>query len=131
MFDRLAIDSLKHPAQLARSLPIEIHPPFQSRNLLEPKTSLADKQGILVPPLTFNKHQSSSAIRKAVYADRNLLRPVDPGPTLSLVDHEEIEEESPGASDDSDRDRGRRHALSILQAHSTVPEAGMWRSLAI
>lgn len=123
-------DNLKHPAQLARSLPIEIQPLLQSHYPLEPKTSLADKQGILVPPLKFDNHQTSSAIRKAVYAGRDLSRFVDPGPTLGLDDHEEVEEENTEVSNFYDEDRGRKHALSILQTRSAVPEAGMWRSLA-
>ncbi|GJJ07407.1 hypothetical protein Clacol_001609 [Clathrus columnatus] len=113
--------------QLARSLPIQIRPPPHYTRVLEFKTSLTDKQGILVPPLKFDKPKSSTAMRKAVYADRDLSRSVDPGPTLNM--DEEIDEESPENPID-DQDRGRRHALSILQARSTVPEAGMWRSLA-
>jgi len=120
----------QNPSRFASSLPVQIRPLLNYQPTLEPKTSLADRQGVLVPPLNTNKSRNSStAIRKAVYAERDRARAIDPGPTLDLNDLEETEEDEVGPDSEGDN-RGRRHALSILQARSVVPEAGMWRSMA-
>ncbi|KIJ56599.1 hypothetical protein M422DRAFT_22755 [Sphaerobolus stellatus SS14] len=122
-------DTWQNPSRFASSLPVQIRPLLNYKPDLEPKTSLTDKQGVLVPPLKSKPRSSSSAIRKAVYAERDRSRAIDPGPTLEFNDLEETEDEEIG-SENEEIDRGRRHALSILQARSVVPEAGMWRSMA-
>ncbi|KAK7696035.1 hypothetical protein QCA50_000676 [Cerrena zonata] len=123
---------------LATSAPIPIAPISQGRNFgapsYQPKTSLSDRPGVLVP--TFRK--SSAALRKASYAERDRMRSIDPG-IVDFVDEDDGEDE-----DDEDDDavlgddvnvqqvggRARRRALKILQARDSVPAAGMWRSLA-
>ena len=140
---------------------------------LEAKTSLADRQGVLVPPLQattttttnttnttsttttkntamtrhrYSRRNSAAAIRRATYAERDRTRSIDPGPTLDFNEQEEMEDEDEdegggggalggGGGDGAlgggggDGERGRHHALSILQARSVIPEAGMWRSM--
>jgi hypothetical protein len=126
-----ATDSVwRNPSQYASSLPVHIRPLARNRPTLEPKTSLTDKEGILVPPLHVktSRLNSATAIRKAMYAERDRIRPIDPGPTLDFNEQDEIEDEEDSHVAD-DGGRGRRHALSILQARSVIPEAGMWRSM--
>ena len=122
----------RNSSQFPHSLPIQIRPLTQYQPTLEPKTSLADKQGVLVPPLKVSdlRSNSATAIRKAVYAERDRTRSIDPGPTLDFSEQEENEEEEDIHEEVCDGGRGRRHALSILQARSVIPEAGMWRSMA-
>lgn len=101
----------------------------------QPKTSLAERPGILVPPLP-QRGMSSSALRKAAYAERDLSRSMDPGALDFATD--EIDSNEDDESDDEvlqgvateSGGRGRKRALKILQARSEIPEAGMWRSLA-
>jgi len=121
----------QNPSQSASSLPVQIHPLVQYNPTLEPKTSLAEKQGVLVPPLKVSNSRPSTAaaFRKAAYAERDRSRLIDPGPTLDFNEQEDNEEDDLHEEFD-EGGRGRRHALSILQARSVVPEAGMWRSMA-
>jgi hypothetical protein len=121
----------RNPSQYASSLPMQIRPLTEYRPTLQPKTSLTEKHGALVPPLkvTNSRVDSATAIRKAMYAERDRNRSIDPGPTLGFSEQEDIEDEDV-SHDGSDGERGRRHALSILQAGSVIPEAGMWRSMA-
>lgn len=125
---------------MAGSLPIAIGPLSQTRPALslasyKPKTSLADQPGILVPPLQVGRTiNSSAALRKAAYAERDRSRSFDPG---ALDFETEVDEGDEASDDDSSKtdppeigERGRRRALRILQARSELPEAGMWRSLA-
>jgi hypothetical protein len=78
-------------------------------------------------------YPSSTALRKAAYAERDRTRSVDPG-ALDFAAEDEDDEESDddvstfGVADAGER--GRRRALRILQALSKLPEPGMWRSLA-
>jgi len=72
---------------------------------------------------------TSANCRKASYAARDRSRSLDPG----ALDFETIGEEESIDGDDGDPgslSRGRRRALKILQARSTLPAEGMWRSLA-
>jgi hypothetical protein len=125
---------------MAGSLPIAIGPLSQSRPPLslasyQPKTSLADHPGVLVPALQTGRTVSSSAaLRKAAYAERDRSRSFDPGALDFETELDEDEEPSDDESSKTDPpeigERGRRRALRILQARSELPEAGMWRSLA-
>ena len=63
-----------------------------------------------------------------MYAERDRMRSIDPGPTLDFNEQDDMEDDV--SQDAGDGERGRRHALNILQARSVVPEAGMWRSMA-
>lgn len=72
---------------------------------------------------------TSASYRKASYAARDRGRSLDPG----ALDFETIDEDESIDGDDGDPgslSRGRRRALKILQARSTLPAEGMWRSLA-
>ena len=117
---------------LATSAPIPIAPIGQGRNFgvhsYQTKTSLSDRPGVLVPAL----RRSSTALRKASYAERDRLRSIDPG----IVDFADEDEED---DDDDDLDltdganaqlggRARRQALKILQARDSVPAAGEFSS---
>ncbi|KAF8592447.1 hypothetical protein K439DRAFT_12233 [Ramaria rubella] len=129
--DDLTHGPWRNPSLFASSLPVQIRPLVQYQSTLERKTSLTDKQGVLVPPLkvTNTRVDSAAAIRKAVYAERDRIRSIDPGPTLDFNEQED-NDENDVSERVNDGDRGRRHALSILQARSVIPEAGMWRSMA-
>ncbi|KAA1466459.1 hypothetical protein DENSPDRAFT_925878 [Dentipellis sp. KUC8613] len=118
---------------LAASLPITIHPQAVRRHSAsvlsyQPKTSLTDHYGSLVPPLPLadgTRYHTSAAIRKATYAERDRGRSLDPGALDFATDDDDEKsdtEQGPG--------RGRNHALKILQARSELPPEGMWRSLA-
>ncbi|KAH8113217.1 hypothetical protein DFH11DRAFT_1600817, partial [Phellopilus nigrolimitatus] len=134
---------------LASSLPVSIAPISQVKSSgvpsLQPKTSLTDRQGVLVPPIPplptvteeedGGKNKSAVASRKEAYAERDRKRDMDPG-LLDFVQDGEDEEESPDHDEpEVDQDhisssKGRQHALKIIRAHNAVPAEGLWRSLA-
>ncbi|KAH0840227.1 hypothetical protein J3R83DRAFT_1231 [Lanmaoa asiatica] len=123
------------------SLPIDISPLSRQREPLslasyQPKTSLSDRAGTIVP--TFpdgQRHTSSATLRRASYARRDRSRAIDPG-TLDFIagDGEDAEEdesdEEPSKANVADEGRGRQRAFKILEARSKIPAAGMWMSLA-
>ncbi|KAI0751553.1 hypothetical protein C8Q80DRAFT_1157901 [Daedaleopsis nitida] len=116
---------------IAQSLPIPIGPLSQHRQTFgvppyQPKTSLSDRPGTLVPPL---KNATSSSLRRASYAERDRMRPVDPGNFAFIADDDEEEEEDV-ESDPETGGKARQRALKILKARNELPAAGMWRSLA-
>lgn len=126
-------------AGFAASLPIDISPLTRYREPLslasyQPKTSLSDRAGTLIPTFPDERH-TSTTLRKASYAERDRSRAMDPG-TLDFIagDREEVREdegnEEPDRTDVADEGRGRQRALKILEARSKIPEAGMWMSLA-
>lgn len=117
---------------LATSAPIPIAPIGQGRNFgapsYQPKTSLSDRPGVLVP--TFRK--SSAALRKASYAERDRLRSIDPG-IVDFADEDDGEDEDEDDTELGDDvhaqqvgGRARRRALKILQARDSVPPAGQF-----
>ncbi|CCM05581.1 uncharacterized protein FIBRA_07808 [Fibroporia radiculosa] len=91
----------------------------------QPKTSLTDRPGMLVPALRLS---SSVAMRQAVYAERDRNKPIDPG-ALDFTDTNELDDEE-DVDDEYTGSIGRRRALQILKARSKLPDDGMWRSLA-
>lgn len=127
-----------HPPGIPGSLPISIGPLSRKREPLslasyQPKTSLSDRAGAMVPPLPNGRH-STSALRKASYAARDRDRSMDPG-TLDFVSQDEGDEDDESDDEPSqmgphNEARGRQRAFKILEARSKLPAAGMWRSLA-
>ncbi|CAL1701067.1 unnamed protein product [Somion occarium] len=117
--------------QLATSAPIPIAPIGRGRHFgmqsYQPKTSLSDRPGVLVPALRKN----SSAALKASYAERDRFRSIDPGIVDFADEDEDDEEDEDDVRNGEDvGGRARQRALKILQARDSVPAAGMWRSLA-
>ena len=123
------------------SLPIDISPLSHQREPLslasyQPKTSLSDRAGMVVPAFPDGRRRTSSAtLRRASYAERDRSRSIDPGALDFIIgDGEEAEDdqsdEEPTKANVADEGRGRQRAFKILQARSKVPEAGMWMSLA-
>ncbi|KAI0650239.1 hypothetical protein C8Q79DRAFT_998129 [Trametes meyenii] len=112
-----------HP--VAASLPIPIGPLGQHLQTFgipsyQPKTSLSDRPGVLVPAL---RNGSSASVR------RERVRAIDPGALDFAVD------DDGGDDDDVESDpetggKARQRALRILKARDEMPPAGMWRSLA-
>jgi hypothetical protein len=88
-----------------------------------------------VPALLPKHHTSSSAFRRASYAERDRQRAMDPGALDFTTETDEVEcESSEGETEVARSDvgtRSRKQALKILQKSSEVPEEGMWRSLAV
>lgn len=118
---------------LPRSLPVAIRSlAGVERPAYQPKTSLADRPGVLVPALHNAGVPSSAAVRRAAYAERDLRRSMDPGALDFAAADDDDEPGTPGEGDGQDATggRGRQRALRILQARSEIPDAGMWRSLA-
>ncbi|EGO02123.1 hypothetical protein SERLA73DRAFT_86323 [Serpula lacrymans var. lacrymans S7.3] len=119
----ITIGSLKHP-----------RPPLSLASY-QPKATLSDPS-TLVPPLPgAGRSLSSSAFRKASYAERDRSRLMDPGALDFVAQGDEDEDESdsedePSKADAFEGGRGRQRAFKILQARSKIPAAGMWRSLA-
>jgi hypothetical protein len=110
-------------APFVGSLPIPIRLPRRAEALslasYRPQTAISE-----VPVVEPAPNMSTTALRKAVYAERDRSRSIDPGAL-------DFEEEDAVKQDDTDDagDRGRNRALKILQAGNEVPDAGMWRSL--
>ncbi|KAG6841831.1 hypothetical protein C0991_006238 [Blastosporella zonata] len=120
------------------SLPVSIKLPKQREAL-----SLASYQPLTLAAQTAagststQKKQSSTSIRKAVYAERDRFRTLDPGPLdFAAVDDEDEEEDAEDVPEPAPVDaslggeRSRKAAFKILKARSEVPDSGMWRSLA-
>ncbi|CAE6485299.1 unnamed protein product [Rhizoctonia solani] len=125
-----------NPSQFATSLPIGIAAgPLASSAEREPKTSLHNEPGALVPPLRFHQ-ETPRQTRERTYAMRDLARSVDPGPVLELQAAEDAEqdtdeeEEADVVGEISNAERVRRRTMRIVQRQSGVPDAGMWRSVA-
>ncbi|KAF8138844.1 hypothetical protein EV363DRAFT_1314955 [Boletus edulis] len=128
-------------AGFAGSLPIDISPLSRRKEPLslasyQPKTSLSDRAGMIVPAFPDGRrHTPSATLRRASYAERDRSRSIDPG-ALDFIagDGEEAEDEESDVEPDNanlaDEGRGRQRAFKILQARSKIPEAGMWMSLA-
>ncbi|KAI5833802.1 hypothetical protein K523DRAFT_295234 [Schizophyllum commune Tattone D] len=112
------------------SLPIAIRPPRRrTSETVITKTSLAEKPGVLVPPLP-RRRESSTARRKQMYEERDRERGLDPG-ALDFTGDEGSDEESDGDTvNGTALSRGKQRALRILESAAKVPEEGMWRSLA-
>ncbi|KIP07675.1 hypothetical protein PHLGIDRAFT_127453 [Phlebiopsis gigantea 11061_1 CR5-6] len=111
-------DNWADDAGLGKSLPIPIGP-LGSR-----RVNGQAKQGATMDKV------SAAAMRRASYAERDRMRMVDPGALDFDVDDEE--DEPPNFTEDDTQVGGKsmQLALNILQKHSEIPGAGMWRSLA-
>ncbi|KAI0722228.1 hypothetical protein C8T65DRAFT_135304 [Cerioporus squamosus] len=112
-----------HP--IAQSVPIPIGPLSQHRQSFgvpqyQPKTSLSDRPGMLVPPL--RNSTTSASLRRASYAGR------DPGALDFTADGDDDDDEDV-PSDPETGGKARQRALKILKARNEMPAAGMWRSL--
>ncbi|CDO71394.1 hypothetical protein BN946_scf184908.g152 [Trametes cinnabarina] len=123
-------DKWANEQPIAQSLPIPIgpigqHGPSFGRPSYQPKTSLSDRPGVLVPAL---RNGSSSSLRRASYAERDRKRSIDPGALDFAVDNDVADEDV--ESDPETGGKARQRALKILQARDDMPAAGMWRSLA-
>ena len=121
---------------VAGSLPVNIDSRLPQRRPLslasyKPAPALPEQEEEPEPT-----HKSSASIRKAVYAERDRARAMDPG-VLDFTAEDDEEDED---ADDEDEgpiistsvdtgERARLQALKILQAGSSVPEEAMWRSL--
>lgn len=102
-------------------------------------TPIAERAGALAssPVIAEKTYKSAAAARRAVYAERDRKRSLDPG-ALDFVIYEEDEEEDQEetqqatllAGPNSEVSVSRRNALEILKIQSEVPPSGMWRSLA-
>ncbi|KAG6850623.1 hypothetical protein H0H93_010815 [Arthromyces matolae] len=125
---------------ISGSLPLSIKLPKKPEEL-----SLASYQPtalttqISTAQLPTSKKRSSSAMRMAVYAERDRSRTLDPGPldfATAPDDDEGEDEEAEGPSGSgttelsAEGERSRRAAFKILKARSEIPDSGMWRSLA-
>ncbi|KAF8165661.1 hypothetical protein B0H34DRAFT_649701 [Crassisporium funariophilum] len=100
-------------------------------------TQMAPQRGASSPsPGRGNKVPSSTSIRRAQYAERDIARSMDPGALDFATQPDEDEDDGEFSDDEQTRaelelgERGRQQALKILQARSELPEEGMWRSLA-
>ena len=122
------------------SLPMNIHLRNRPRETLslasyQPQHAMPRPEE-QIPTRPNGKPLSSTAIRKAMYAERDRTRSVDPGDLDLLTEEEEEESELEDAEESAKIEellsttRGRKRALRILQAANQLPEAGMWRSLA-
>ena len=111
----------EHP--IAQSLPIPIglnnHRQTFGIPAYEPKTSLSDRPGMLVPALRGSS--ASSSLRRASYAERDRVRPVDPGALDFAVDDEYDDDVD---SDPETGGKARQRALRILKARNEMPPAG-------
>ncbi|TFK55461.1 hypothetical protein OE88DRAFT_1651775 [Heliocybe sulcata] len=128
---------LKSP-RLGSSMPIAIGPLSGSKKVLgipsyQPKTSLSDRPGLMVPvlrPPQTKRSDTSAALRKASYAERDRMRERDPGALDFTTEDVGEEEDSDPENVAGPGSLGRQRALKILEARSKVPSASMWRSLA-
>jgi hypothetical protein len=117
----------KPPEDIAQSLPVSIGAP-SARRFGFNKTTLADRQGLLVADLPLNKPTSEvSGEPSDVEGDQS--RKIN-STALDTATRDDEGDEGDDMVGDMVEGRGHQRALRILQARSEVPEAGMWRSLA-
>ncbi|EKM59832.1 uncharacterized protein PHACADRAFT_250564 [Phanerochaete carnosa HHB-10118-sp] len=104
---------------MAKSLPIPIGP--LGLPPLRKNTNTAESMGKV----------SAEAMRRASYRERDRMRSIDPG-TLDFDFEDDVEDELGSLPEKDDQAAGKsmQRALNILQKHSEIPGAGMWRSLA-
>lgn len=105
--------------QLAQSLPIPIGPLGQHRQSFgipsyQPKTSLSDRPGVLVPPL--RNGSAATSLRRAS------VRALDPGALDFVVDEDGVDDDV--ESDPETGGKARERALRILKARDELPAAG-------
>ncbi|KAJ1308482.1 hypothetical protein OPQ81_004186 [Rhizoctonia solani] len=115
-----------NPSQFATSLPIGIAAgPLASSADREPKTSLHNEPGALVPPLRLH-HETPRQTRERTYALRDLARSVDPGPVLELQAAEDAEEdtdeeeEADVLGEINSAERVKRRTMRIVQRQSVL-----------
>ena len=118
-------DTYDHP--IAQSMPIPIGPLGARGQTFgapkyQPKTSLSDRPGILVPELRTGTDTAAASIRRASYVDR------DPGALDFIDDHDEDEDEE-DSGDSESGNRARQRALKILKARNEMPAAGKFLTL--
>ena len=113
-------------SQIAQSLPIAIDSGRFGLASYQPKTSLSDRPGILVPPLRATSKVSSEALKRASYAERDRMRSIDPGALDFTADDDDEEDDE--MEDEAEREavggKGRQRALKILEARSELPAEG-------
>ncbi|KAJ7098725.1 hypothetical protein B0H15DRAFT_588519 [Mycena belliarum] len=132
-------------AGMPGSMPIAIRPLSKPQANL----SLASYRPATMPPAPVDADPtpepstpfSSSSVRRAVYAERDLQRAMDPGALDFAADDghvlpEEDEDNDGGhqassttAAVAASEGSGRRRASQILQARNELPDSGLWRSL--
>ncbi|RDB20100.1 hypothetical protein Hypma_012852 [Hypsizygus marmoreus] len=134
-------DSKEYEPPFIGSLPIPIKVGKPSKpavlTLASYQPATLAQLGVSSPPAT-QKQTSSTAIRKAAYAERDRTRSMDPGALDFATEEDDEDGEEEDVEDDEGAPidtteaggRGRKRALKILKARSEIPEAGMWRSLA-
>ncbi|KAI6127387.1 hypothetical protein EDD16DRAFT_1552655 [Pisolithus croceorrhizus] len=123
-------------AGVPASLPVNIRPLVRRREPLslasyQPKTSLPERAGAIVPPLPDapGARHVSSVLSHAGRDQTARCGTLDFLTAEAEEDEERSEEELTQVSI-PDEARGRQRALRILKARSKIPAAGMWRSLA-
>ncbi|KAF9534113.1 hypothetical protein CPB83DRAFT_831272 [Crepidotus variabilis] len=120
----LPVKIKKREAPKLLSLSSYVEPGAVPRDQHQPSSS--------APPVN-GKRPSAASMRKAMYAEKDRARPMDPGVLDFVVEDDEegdslAEAELATAKDEGEK--ARKQALMILQARSELPEEGMWRSLA-
>jgi len=128
---------------VAASLPVDIINRFKPREQLSLSSyrpqnalpTLLEQEAVATTSTAAltGKTPSSTAIRKAAYAERDRARSLDPGPLDFAAEEDEDaaedEDDEESANADDAGEKARKRALRILQARSELPEEGMWRSL--
>lgn len=107
---------------------------YRAPGIEPPTTTQEASDGPSSPGSSSKKLPTSAAIRKAMYAERDRSRSMDPG-FLDFTserdeDEEEEDQEDEATKSDGGGEKGRKQAFKILQARSEVPTESMWRSLA-
>lgn len=126
---------------LPGSLRIGVMRPKQKETLslasyIVPSAMPENARATVPPPGVNGKNLSAAAIRDAAYAERDRNRGQDPGPALDFIIPEDDEDDEDEDDNETKNEppsvgqKARKQALRILQASSTIPEEGMWRSLA-
>ncbi|KAH7931149.1 hypothetical protein BV22DRAFT_1052884 [Leucogyrophana mollusca] len=129
-------DEWNLPPGIPASLPVDIGPLSHVREPLslasyQPKTSLSDRVGALVPPLpgAGGRYATSASLRRASYAERDRSRLMDPGALdFAIQDEDEDGDESEDELSEvhaQDEGRGRQRAFKILEARSKIPAEGI------
>ncbi|KDR84066.1 hypothetical protein GALMADRAFT_151088 [Galerina marginata CBS 339.88] len=137
--DEVTESSSKLP--IAGSLPVNIRRLTKVKEQLtlasyRSPAAIPEQPSVPPSPGGTGRALSSSAIRRAAYAERDRNRSMDPGALDFATEEDEDEEESEGEVEQANAEtpdageKARKHALRILQARSELPGEGMWRSLA-
>ncbi|KZT13055.1 uncharacterized protein LAESUDRAFT_27866 [Laetiporus sulphureus 93-53] len=109
-----------YPVASSLPIPISLNGLHFGAASYEPKTSLTEQPGTMVPALR-TMTSSSAAVRRQIYLERDRQRSIDPG-ALDFTEDMDDEEEPEIQPEAEVGSLAQKRALQILEASNRIPE---------